>query len=195
MSELPPDARNRESGRAKYRKLDSAALWDYALKALAARAQSAAQIRQKLRSRAERAGDVEEIMARLRDYGYVNDARFAEGFATARLEDRLGKHRVLRDLRERHVAPAVAEQTVRKVYSSVDETRLVEEFIRRKYRLAARESLFQDDKDLASAFRKLLRAGFTSSVVIQVLKRFARNPDLLDALEEAPPEVEEDTPD
>jgi regulatory protein len=182
-----------ESERQKPRKMDSGVLWEYSLKALGSRAHSAAQIRQKLRARAERLEDVDEIMAKLRHYGYINDARFAEGFATARLDDKFGKHRVLRELRERRVAPAVAEKSVSKVYSSVDESKLVENFIRRKYRFTPRESLFRDDKEMAAAFRKLMRAGYTSATVIQVLKRFARNPDLLDALEDAPPESEEET--
>jgi hypothetical protein len=64
--------------------------------------------------------------------------------------------------------------------------------VRRHYRSASREGLFQDEKELASAYRKLLRAGFTSGNIVRVLKRFARDPDLLDALE--PPEETEETP-
>jgi hypothetical protein len=49
-----------------------------------------------------------------------------------------------------------------------------------------RKTLFQQDKDLASAYRRLVRAGFKSSVVVSVLKRFAKNPELLDGIEENP---------
>jgi len=65
----------------------------------------------------------------------------------------------------------------------------VEHCFAAKYRLAPREGLFREDKDLAAAYRRLLRAGFRSGEIIRVLKRFARNPDLLDAFE--PPEEEE----
>jgi hypothetical protein len=68
----------------------------------------------------------------------------------------------------------------------VDEEALVEEFIRRKFRTAVREGLFGADKDMAAAYRRLLRAGFQSATALRVLKRFARNPDLLDSFE--PPE-------
>jgi SOS response regulatory protein OraA/RecX len=84
------------------------------------------------------------------------------------------------------VAPSLAERTVQRVYQDVDEEALIEDFIRRKYRLAPREGLFRENKDIAAAYRRLLRAGFRSGEIIRVLKRFAKNPDLLDTFE--PPE-------
>ena len=72
------------------------------------------------------------------------------------------------------------------MYEHVDEQKLIEEWIRRKYRTAPREGLFQDEKDLAAAYRRLLRAGFRTGEILRALKRFARNPDLLDGFE--PPE-------
>ncbi len=172
---------------SRVRRLDADALWSFALKALGGRAHSTGELREKLRRRAERAADVDEVLARLKDHGYLDDRRFAEGFAAARLSnERFGRTRVIRDLRQRRVAPALAERTVRDVYENVDEQALIEEWIRRKYRLASRESLFQEDKDLASAYRRLLHAGFKTGDIVRVLKRFAKSPELLDAFE--PPE-------
>ncbi len=166
------------------RHLDSEGLWLYALRLLGRSAQSTGQVREKLRRRAAQATDVDEVLTRLKNAGYLDDRRFAEGFATARLSgEKLGKMRVLHDLRRRHVAPPLAESTVRRVYQGVDEEALIEDWIRRKYRLAAREGLFQEDKDVASAFRRLARAGFRTGEIVKVLKRFARNPELLDNLE------------
>lgn len=173
----------------KSRLLGAEALWAYALKVLAGRAYSVGELREKLRRRAARAGDVEEILARLKQDGYLDDRRFAESYAAARLADgRLGRSRVLRDLRQRRVAPALAERTVRHTYENVDEQTLIEAWIRRKYRFAPREGLFEDEKDLAGAYRRLLHAGFPSGEILRVLKRFAKNPELLDNFE--PPEEE-----
>ena len=168
----------------KVRVLKSEALWAYALKVLAGRAHSSGDLREKLRRRAEEPEDVEVVIARLKDYGYLDDRRFAEGYASARLSnERFGKTRVIQDLRHRRVAPALAEKTVQKVYQDVNEESLIEEWVRRKYRLAEREGLFSEDKDLAAAYRRLLRAGFHTGDIVRVLKRFAKNPDLLDTLE------------
>jgi regulatory protein len=175
----------------KPRPLDSDALWSYALKALAQRAHSTGELKEKLRRRAERVSDVDEVVGRLKDHGYLDDRRFAESFATARLSNEgLGKGRVILDLRQRRVAPALAEKTVREVYEEVDEQALIDDFIRRKYRKAPREGLFQDEKDLAAAYRRLARAGFRAGDIVRALKRFAKDPELLDGFE--PPEETEE---
>src|SRR5437764_14013813 len=62
-------------------------LWDYAVKALAGRAYSTGELRSKLIARAERPADVEQTIARMRDYGYLNDSRFAENYAGAKLDN------------------------------------------------------------------------------------------------------------
>jgi regulatory protein len=172
------------------RRLDASGLWEYALKALSARAHSIGELRQKLLRRAERPDDIEDILARLKDHGYLNDRRYAESFASARLaNEKLGGSRVVRDLRQRRVAPELAETTVREVYRDVNETALIEDWVRRKYRLAPRDGLFHEDKDMAAAFRHLMRAGFRPGDILRVLKKFARNPELLDNFE---PPVEEE---
>lgn len=164
------------------------ALWGYALEALGARAHSTGEMRQKLIGRAERAADVEHTIARLRDYGYLNDTRFAENYAGARLEnDGLGKARVLRDLRDRKVSVGLAQSTVNRLYGKLDETELIANFIRRK--IKTKEPLpeaLEDPRILGNVYRKLLRAGFSSSKAIGALKRIAKKQDLLDDFE--PPE-------
>jgi len=168
--------------------LGADALWEYALRVLGGRAHSSGELRDKLRRKAAQMADVDPTIARLKEHGYLNDRKFAESFAAARLENEgLGRTRVLVDLARRRVAPAVAQQTVGKVYAETDEAALAEEYVRRKFRTASREGLFQAEKDLASAYRRLARAGFRSGTIIAVLKKFAANPDLLDGFE--PPEA------
>jgi regulatory protein len=174
------------------RLLDAAGLWDYALKSLGGRAQSTGELREKLRRRAERAEDIDEVLSRLKESGYLDDRRYAEGYAANRLAgDKFGRTRVMHDLRQHRVAPALAERTVEKVYEGVDEVALIEEWIRRKYRTAPREGLFADEKDLGAAYRRLLRAGFGTGEILKALKRFAKDPDLLDGFEPPAEEPEE----
>lgn len=171
----------------KVRLLDREGLWAYALRVLGGRAHSTGELREKLRRRAAGAADVEDVLGRLKALSYLDDRRYAESFAAARLSnEKFGKTRVLQDLRQRRVAPSLAEKTVQKVYQEVDESALIEEWIRRKYRQAPREGLFREEKDLAAAYRRLLRAGFRTAEIVRVLKRFAKDPGLLDSFE--PPE-------
>src|ERR1039458_10356762 len=82
----------------KPRHMDAEGLWNYALTALGGRAHSTGEMREKLARRAERARDVETVLARLKDSKYLDDRQFAEGYATARLSnERFGKTRVLQD--------------------------------------------------------------------------------------------------
>src|ERR1051325_743469 len=107
------------------RRLNHEALWAYALKSLGGRAHSIGELKEKLRRRAERIADVDEVLARLKEHGYLDDKRYAEGFAAARLSNRgFGSTRVMQDLRQRRVAPGLAQRTVENLYRDVDETGL-----------------------------------------------------------------------
>jgi regulatory protein len=157
-------------------------LWEFAVRSLARRAQSTGEIRRKLLAKAESAAGVDAAIARLREHGYLNDRRFAENFAGARLENQgVGRTRVLRELRERKLSAPVAERAVAQAYEGVDESELIAAYIRRRIRTPIR-----GEKELASAYRKLIRAGFRPSNAIRALKSAAAEPEALDGFE--PPE-------
>ena len=65
--------------------------------------------------------DVDAVLAKLKESGYLNDRHFAENYAAARLQNQgLGKMRVLRDLRQRRVAPKLAEQVTEQTYQQTE---------------------------------------------------------------------------
>lgn len=168
------------------KKLDRDGLWNYALKSVGQRAQTSSEIRVKLRNRAAEPEDIDITLSKLKEYGFLDDRRFAQTFAESRLNNQgFGSGRAMRDLQARRVAPALAEQTVQKVYAEQNEVLLIEAYIRRKYRTANREVLFSQVKDMASAFRRLRLAGFSTANIVKVLKRFAADPGLLDNLEDS----------
>jgi regulatory protein len=179
---------------AKRAMLDEAALMEYAGRLLSGRAYSSGEIREKLRRRAARPGDVDNVVANLRRLGYLNDRGFAENFAAARLENEgQGRTRVLRDLRQRRVAPAVAEAAVDRTYKDQDEVALIEAFLARKFRGRNLGALLSEQKHLVSAWRRLRYAGFSTGNSLRVLKRYAADEASLDALEGEPdggPETE-----
>jgi regulatory protein len=114
----------------------------------------------------------------------LDDRRFAESYAAARLENQgLGKMRVLRDLRQRRVAPKLAEQVTEQTYEKTNETELIEQFLKRKYRGKKLGVFLAEEKNLAAAYRRLRYAGFSAGASIRVLKRYASQPEVLDTLE------------
>jgi regulatory protein len=165
--------------------LDRDHLYEYALRTLGGRAYSLGELREKLRRRAAAVEDIEGVLGRLKEHGYLNDKRYADNYAAARLENEgFGRGRVLRDLRQHRVAPALAEQAVQRVFQDTDEVALIESFLARKYRGKDLGKFLGEEKNLAGAYRRLRYAGFGAGTSIRVLKRYASRADELEGMEE-----------
>jgi regulatory protein len=163
-------------------------LFEYAVRYLAARACSAGELRAKLRLKAVQLPDIDPVIARLRDIGYLNDERFAESLANWKVQnDGFGRARVLNDLRARRLAPKVAEQAAAQALEGRNEGEMVDAYIARRMPALAAGGKIEDQKKLAAAWRRLRRAGFTSGASLAALKRLAARPDEL----EEPAEDEE----
>src|SRR3977135_4688536 len=90
---------------SKPRQLETEAeMYDVALRALARRAHSVHELKQKLERWSDNKLLVQVVMARLKENGMVDDARYAKQFARQRTEGRKqGRFRVGRDRRARSV--------------------------------------------------------------------------------------------
>lgn len=167
------------------KRLDQNGLMAFAAQALSARALSISELREKLKRRALEEPDVDEVLARLKESGYLNDKRFADSYASWRRDDGgFGKTRVMRDLMARRVAPAVAKQAAEAAFEGADEVAMIEKFLARKYRGKDLGALLQEEKNLASAYRKLRTSGFSTGNSVRVLKRYAERAELLEDSEE-----------
>jgi regulatory protein len=165
-------------------RLDAEALWGYAVRALSGRAHSQGELRQKLRRKAAHAPDVDAVLARLKEYGYLNDLKFAEMLATSRMENQgFGRARVTRELRQRRVAPSLADQVTARVFADTDEIAMIQAFLSRKYRNVVLSEFLKERRNLASAYRRLRMAGFGSGNVIRVLKGFTEEAEILESLD------------
>jgi regulatory protein len=165
--------------------LDLESLMNYAARALTSRALSLNELRDRLKRRAARQEDAAEVIARLKEAGFLNDRKLADSFANWRRENQgLGKARVMSDLMARRIAPAVAKQAVETAYAGVDEVALIEGFLQRKYRGKDLGKWLGEEKQLASAFRRLRGAGFSAGNSIRVLKRYAAEAYRLEEMDE-----------
>lgn len=169
------------------RTLSGDGLWDYSLRLLGQREHSISELRQKLLRRAESAADVDATIARLRETGLSDDKRFAQSYAAVRLADQgFGRQRVLRDLKQKRVSDSIAKEAVDRTYAETDEASLIERYLQRKYRGKDLRLFLSEQKNLASAFRRLRLAGFGASASLAALKRHS-------AAAEDLPEPEEET--
>ncbi|MBI3934007.1 MAG: RecX family transcriptional regulator [Acidobacteria bacterium] len=147
---------------------DEKALYEIAVRALARGARSTGELRRLLEQRKAEKSDVDAVIARLREHGYLDDARYARSFVSSRIEnDRQGARRVERDLAARRVHPEVIQKTVRAAYEEVDERELLRDYLRRKVRLTKPP---QKASAVTALYRRLLRAGFSSATIVKELQ-------------------------
>jgi len=147
---------------------DENALYEISVRALGRRARSIGELRQLLQRRQAAPSDVDAVIARLKEHGYLDDARYARTFVASRIEnDRQGARRVERDLAARRVHPELIQKTVRAAYEEVDERDLLRDYLRRKVRLTKPPA---KASAVASLHRRLLRAGFSSATIIKELQ-------------------------
>jgi regulatory protein len=172
--------------RAKKKISDEAALYEYAIGALGRRMRSVAELKRLLRQRVEEGASgealVEAVVSRLKDQRYLNDAQYASAYSSYRRDnEKFGRLRVISDLKSRGVHGDVIEKAVTGAYSEVNDEQLARAFLRRK-----RLQKPADQKQAARIFRTLARAGFTTKVILTILKRWDVDDEVLTALESEP---------
>ncbi len=164
-------------------------LYDYAVAALGRRMRSVAELKRLLRQRVEIDTEigqtlVELIIRRLKDQGYLNDAKYAAAFSSYRRDnEKFGRQRVITDLKIKGVHGEVIEKAVGSVYEEIDEEKQAREYLKRK-----RTKKPADQKQAARIFRQLVRAGFRSKTIFTILKKWDVEDEMLTALEEEVPE-------
>jgi regulatory protein len=147
-------------------------MYEVAVRALMHRAHSVHEIKQKLERRSQNKLLVQVVMARLKENGMIDDARYAKQFARQRTEGRKqGKFRVARELRARGVLDSHIDAALKESAEQTDEPAVVRQRIERKLRSYRGEI---DEKKMASIYSSLLRAGFPADVVRRELKALTR---------------------
>ena len=106
---------------------------------------------------------VEEVLADLNGRGWLDDRRFAHGYARSRVSRRYGRFRITRELRRRGLSDELIEEALAEVFpSDRDERALVRKRLERRLRGKLRP---YSDKLLRSVYASLLRAGFASAII------------------------------
>jgi len=147
-------------------------MYQVAVRALMRRAHSVHEMKQKLERRSDNKLLVQVVMARLKENGMIDDARYAKQFARQRTESRKqGKFRISRDLRARGVPNRHIEAALTEAAAETDEGAMVRQRIERKLRSYRGEI---DEKKMASMYRSLMRAGFSADVVRRELRAVTR---------------------
>ena len=126
------------------------------------------QLRDKLKQKfpAELSADVAALFA---ERGYVNDARLAERYAETFYEYKnMGLGKIREQLYRRGISRENIENALAK-YAEEDQRGRIKEYIAKKY---DSEQLVSDEKYRRKVYAGLLRAGFSSSDISDVLRNF-----------------------
>lgn len=139
-----------------------------ALSLLARRAFSEAEMRGRLISRGHPESVADRVVDRLRELGYLDDARFAAAYTSGRFQARgYGPRRILQDLRRRGVSDAVARQAVSTLQEEVDPVQAALASARKVWPRLSREP--DRRKREARLHGYLARRGFDSDTIRAVL--------------------------
>ena len=163
--------------------LNEAGLFEYATRTLGRQMRSESDLRRLMRARVEpgERGDaaIAAVVARLREYGYLDDAAFAETYARLRQENqKLGVRRVRQDLQQKGVNQELIAETLEARYGQTNEEALARQQLERK-----RIKKPENEKETARVMRRLVTAGFSTGVIYKILRQWDVPEESLAALE------------
>ena len=140
-----------------------------AVKLLAAKPRSVAELRERLLEKEWATEEaVDAALARLREYGYLDDERFAFGFASYRVRQKpVGRGRLARDLQMKQVPRETADAALELVYQETPEEELIARAIEKRVRLRGIPSTRQETKSL---YEHLQRLGFSYDLIIRKVR-------------------------
>ncbi len=171
--------RSRESGepQAPSTPLDPAKarerVFQRAGKLLAAKQRSVEELRERLlEGRGATPQIVDTVIERLREYGYLDDARFAQSFASLRVQQRpVGRQRLQRDLHLKKIDKQTADSALDQVFAETPEDDLIDRAIAKRVRLRGKPKTREEAKKL---FDHLLRLGFAFELVADKVRALGK---------------------
>jgi regulatory protein len=115
---------------------------------------------------------VEEVIKRLREYGYLDDSRFAYGYASLRVNEKpIGRGRLQHDLWRKKIDQSTADEALDQVFAETPEEELLDRALEKRIRLRGRPQTRAEAKKL---FEHLLRLGFPYELVSEKVRALSR---------------------
>ena len=141
---------------------------------LAAKPRSVAELRERLlEGRGATEAIVDSVVERLREYGYLDDARFAHSYASLRVQQRpIGRQRLQRDLWLKKIDKQTADTALDQVFADTPETEMIDRAIAKRVRLRGKPTNRAEAKKL---FDHLLRQGFAFELVSEKVRALAKS--------------------
>ena len=141
---------------------------------LAAKPRSAEELRERLlEGRGATKAAVEAVIERLLEYGYLDDAKFAQSFASLRVQQRpIGRQRLQCDLWLKKIDKKTTDAALDLVFEATPEADLIDRAIAKRVRLRGKPKTRADAKKL---FDHLLRQGFAFELVSEKVRALLKS--------------------
>jgi regulatory protein len=172
--------------------LNEAGLFQYATGALGRQMRTESDLRRLMKARVEPGEHsnavIDTVVARLHEYGYLDDAAFAETYARLRQEnEKFGQRRVQQDLQRKGVNKELITETIEARYGNTNEEALARQHLERK-----RIRKPENEKETARVMRRLVTAGFSTGVIYKILRQWDVPEESLAALDNLDDEPHEE---
>lgn len=135
---------------------------DAALNIITYKDRTVAELKKKLTEKGYGLSEIEDVIARLSEYSYVDDQRYAIHFAKGRSESR-GARVIRMELKNKGVSDSLIALAMEEL--DVDESETVEKLLRRRY---GNEDL-RDEKTRNRAYGFLMRRGFSYDTISRAI--------------------------
>ena len=151
-----------------------------ALKMLARRELSVAEVRARLADREHPPEAIDSAIEVLLENRALDDARVARAYArTASNIKGRGRLRVQRELQEMGIAKDVIAEAIADVFGNLDERALIDKAIKKKLRLSAGPRKTLSLQERSRLYQFLMRQGFTPAGISAALRRIGAAPEEL----------------
>lgn len=148
---------------------------DYALKVIEFKDRTEKEIREKLTQKGYDENIIEDEIAFLKDYGFINDLRYAQRFISDAINlKKWGKVRIRAELLRKGVDREIIDNAVEDAFMDVDDDRLLNE-MRRRFK----NSDLSNIKERTRIFNFYMRRGFSPDEIKGAMNQMCSFDDII----------------
>lgn len=141
---------------------------------LSAKPRSVAEMRRKLLEKDwTNAEIVDAVLEKLKEYNYLNDAEYAENYASFNIRQKpQGRRKLQLKLAQKRIDKETAAGALEKVFEETPEADLIDQALEKRLRL---KGVPQDREETKKLFDYLLRQGFSFDLVREKVRDVAKS--------------------
>jgi len=146
--------------------------FDRAVNLLTYKPRSIKELRERLLEKEWTNGEiVEEVIDKLKGYGYLNDVQFASNFASSKLRQKpIGKRVLKQKLMMKKLDKETIDEAVENAFEETPEVEIIEQAVAKRLRQKGKPETREDSKKF---YDFLLRQGFSYDLVSSTMRAIA----------------------